>query len=154
MSASTATSTLTATKRKSERIANAPVAKQQKTEKKVTPRGQWLLDNEEYLDGVYQQISDYMKQKYGENGVKPEGKRSFTNFCEVLCEEMCSGVARIVNDDSTDDEDEVTGLGSEDEPEGEFEDDYETDEDDGELPELNDDPSGEDGGYEEEDDDE
>ena len=143
MSASTATSTSTATKRKSERIANAPVAKQQKTEKKVTPRGQWLLDNEEYLDGVYQQISDYMKQKYGENGVKPEGKRSFTNFCEVLCEEMCSGVARIVNDDSTDDEDEVTGLGSEDEAEGEFEDDNETDEDENELPELNDDPSNE-----------
>lgn len=138
MSDSTATG-----KRKSERVAKAPEVKKQQMEKKLTPRQKWLEENEEYLDGVYQQISDHMKAKYGDNGVKPEGKRSFTNFCEILCEEMCPNVVRVLNDDSTDDEDEVTGLCSEDEAEGEFEDDYETDEDENELPELNDDPSNE-----------
>lgn len=107
-------STTSDNKRKSDRIANAPIAKVAKTEKKPTPRQQWLQDNEDWLDAVYQNIYDHMKEKYGENGVKKEGKRSFTNFCEVVCEEMCSGVPRILDDDSTDGEDEVDGLCSED----------------------------------------
>lgn len=113
MSAST-----TDNKRKpSERVANAPIVKRQQMEKKLTPRQKWLQENEEWLDTVYQNISDHMKSKYGEDGVKPEGKRSFTNFCEILCEELCAGVSRTLNDDSTDDEDEVDGLCSEDEEE-------------------------------------
>lgn len=117
-------------KRKSARIANAPEVKRQQMEKKQTPRQKWIAENEEYLADKYDEIYQHMVQKYGADGVKKEklGKdgesRALTNFCEGLCEELCIGVVRILNDDSTDDEDDVVGLGSEDEedPEAPIED--------------------------------
>ena len=138
MSASTSTTTTADNKRKSERVANAPLVKRQQMEKKETPRQKWLRENEEWLDTVYQNINDHMKSKYGEDGVKPEGKRSFTNFCEILCEELCAGVSRTLGDESTDDEDEVDGLCSEDEEEPTEE---ETDEDEEDImDQLDDEP--------------
>lgn len=116
-------SATTSTKRKSERIANAPEVKRQQMAKKQTPRQKWIEENEEYLDGKYEEIRQHMLQQYGASGVKeeklgPNGEsRALTNFVEVLCEELCPGVVRIMNDDSTDDEDEVDGLCSEDEEE-------------------------------------
>lgn len=123
MSASTSTTTTDNKRKPSERVANAPIVKRQQMEKKLTPRQKWLQENEEWLDTVYQNITDHMKSKYGEDGVKKEKvnsegfSRSFSNFCEILCEELCPGVGRILDDDSTDDEDEVDGLCSEDEEE-------------------------------------
>ena len=140
----------TSTKRKSERIAGKctlPAAKESK--KQANARDRWLLANEKDIETAFDFLIELLSKKNADN-CREEGDRTFTNFAAIVADELCPHCERIYNDDSTDDEDEVTGLGSEDEPEGEFED--ETDEDDGELPELNDDPSVDDGGYEEEED--
>lgn len=129
------TATSSTSTRRSERIATAPAVKAAGSKRKVSARQQWLEKNADLISELFE-ICAVRLAEANEGGVKAEGKYSCTNFAEILVDEFALGVARVVNEDSTDDEDDVDGLCSEDEEEeteessSEDEDDVDLDDDD------------------------
>lgn len=108
-------------KRKSERIAGKvtmPAAKEAK--RPASKRAQWLEANQAVLEAAFDRLQTDLSE------VREESKDSFTNFAAIVADELCPGVVRIYNDDSTDDEDDIDDLCSEDCEEESFEDDEET----------------------------
>lgn len=111
------------TSRKSKRIedkASLPKSKAPKTQ--VSKRLQWKIDNEPVLAAQFDSLIMALIEHGGEDNVRDEGQHAFENWVEIVADELAPGVTRICNDDSTEDEDEVDGLGSEDQ-EPEMEDD-------------------------------
>lgn len=143
----------TSTKRKSERIAGKctlPAAKESK--KQANARDRWLLANEKDIETAFDFLIELLSKKNADN-CREEGDRTFTNFAAIVADELCPHCERIYNDDSTDDEDDVEGLGSEDD-EDETETETETEEElDEAIDELLEDDDDEEEEEEEEDED-
>lgn len=128
-------------KRQSTRIAGAATKKA--GPKKLSPRRQWLVAHEEALGEFFDKMQLYFGAQ--EN----EGKHTFENFAEACADAFfeCDG-------DSTDDEDEVEGLCSEDEESATEDETDEEDEEDVELESDEEDEEPEESEEEDEDDEE
>ncbi len=109
-------STTATTSRKSKRIEDASSLPKAKAVKSViSKRLQWKLDNEAVLAAQFDALIAALVEAGGEDNVREEGAHAFENWVEIVADELAPGTTRICNDDSTESEDEVSGLGSEDE---------------------------------------
>lgn len=132
-------------KRESARIKGKsamPAAKESK--KQANKRDAWLLLNEHELETAFDFLCQLLQDKVADN-LRAEGDRTFTNFAAICADELCPGIERIYNDDSTDDESDVQGECSEDNEDDteEEEDEEETEEEDDDMPSLDDDEESE-----------
>lgn len=75
-------------------------------------RDAWFdaVEADGFLESIYEDVLAKLKSKLGDDKVVEASKRSYSNFAHVLCDELCPGVVKVLDEDDSEedvDEDEV-----------------------------------------------
>jgi hypothetical protein len=87
--------------------------------KQKSVRDAWFDDVEEdgFLSNLYESVLAQLTGRLGEDRVAEASKNSYTKICQVLCDELCPGVVKMVEDLDSDEDPDVDEGDDEEEEE-------------------------------------
>lgn len=122
--------------KRSARIAAGP---QPKSKKQKSARDEWFDKTEEVIAQWFDELIVKLRACAGDENVVESSTRSFNNVAQVLCDELCPKVVKIVEDDGTDEDSAHEDVPDDEVEEEEFSGDTETEEEELDSDELEDD---------------
>lgn len=123
-------------KRTSARLAAGP---QPASKKQKSARNAWFDLCEDELAKIWDEVVVRLRGVAGESNVCESSTRSFNNFAQVMCDELCPHVVKIVEDDGTDEDSNHEDVPDDEVDEEEFSNSDETEEEELDSDELEDD---------------